>query len=671
MGVTGLLQHLKAVQEPASLAQFKGQTLAVDTYGWLHRGLISCAQDLCTDVPTRGYITSVIKKVEMLRHFGVTPLMVFDGSPLPTKEGTHQERRLKREKAREQAGLCVQKGDRKGAWKEYMKAAAVTPEMAKSVMVELARMGVKYVVAPYEADPQMVYLEKMGVVDGILSEDLDLLVFGCRRLITKLNDYGECVEICTDNLNRVPRMALHNFTPLQWRLVAILSGCDYTKGIPGVGLKTAFNLVLKIDNLAKIVMGFRAENKTVPEDFLDEALKADLAFQFQKVFDMTTREVTTLCEIPQDSGLDMLVVELCCGRRLDPQIHAGICTGRLHPMTHTPLISREQNLSVMARSNSVNSRPVDASKAPAPSQKSQSFSHSKSIDSYFKSDKTAISKIAATPTLAPNMALKRPAEKATQLSPTTRKLRRFGVATTTTTTSVTHSKFFAAPAPQSLPVAILLPCPPPNDADLGFCTGDSEVPEDSSSPVKMDAGCVTDDDQDTELTLGESESNLMANSATSGRLQISASTQVESEGEIDDDGYENELEESPIKKARVGLSWRNRFAMGAANEPSKSENTKVTHKKTTVKVSVTAPETKGEIEETSFYESPESSLGPHTPEEIPEKAVFGDESSQPKSLQQTFVSEIDEEFDFSPERPIQPVAPKRSISKLLRFAFSG
>lgn len=43
-------------------------------------------------------------------------------------------------------------------------------------------MDVPYVVAPYEADAQLAYLEKKGIIDGILTEDSDLLVFGCKRV---------------------------------------------------------------------------------------------------------------------------------------------------------------------------------------------------------------------------------------------------------------------------------------------------------------------------------------------------------------------------------------------------------------------------------------------------------------------------------------------------------
>ena len=36
--------------------------------------------------------------------------------------------------------------------------------------------------APYEADAQLTYLQKEGVVDLVITEDSDLLVFGCGKV---------------------------------------------------------------------------------------------------------------------------------------------------------------------------------------------------------------------------------------------------------------------------------------------------------------------------------------------------------------------------------------------------------------------------------------------------------------------------------------------------------
>lgn len=44
----------------------------------------------------------------------------------------------------------------------------------------MKKAGLPYVVAPYEADAQLAFLEHEGLVDGILTEDSDLLVFGCQ-----------------------------------------------------------------------------------------------------------------------------------------------------------------------------------------------------------------------------------------------------------------------------------------------------------------------------------------------------------------------------------------------------------------------------------------------------------------------------------------------------------
>lgn len=42
--------------------------------------------------------------------------------------------------------------------------------------------GVDCLVAPYEADAQLAYLNKAGIVQAIITEDSDLLAFGCKKV---------------------------------------------------------------------------------------------------------------------------------------------------------------------------------------------------------------------------------------------------------------------------------------------------------------------------------------------------------------------------------------------------------------------------------------------------------------------------------------------------------
>lgn len=583
----------------------------------------------------------------MLRHFGVEPYMVFDGSPLPTKEGTHIERRLKREKAREAATDLLRKGNRKLAWKEFMKAAAVTPEMAKSVMVELDRKHVKYVVAPYEADPQMVYLEKVGLVDGILSEDSDLLVFGCRKLITKLNDYGECIEIDRANLAKLKRLPfLATFTHAQWRLIAILSGCDYTKGIPGVGLKTAFTMVQRLGSLDKIVASLKADGKVVPDDFMEEAFRADLAFQYQKVFDPIKRELLTLTNYTDGFDIDMEIVEMCCGRTLNSDVHAGICTGKVHPETHGPLISREQNLAVRKSNSMVSQRPAVTKTAV----KSQSFGPSKSIESYFKVDSAV--KIVRN-TLDVDSA-KRLSDCSTKLSPTSKKLRSIA----TLQVSSGGSRFFASKTPVFTPnIPVLAPNLSPGH-DSSFLTGDSEIPE-SSSPVKCDsfnltaaAGAAGEETKDSQY-LTDTDDDFSQGSLTQSMIGppglVSAKSIVDENSS--EDGYQNELDESPVKRQTLSRQWREKFLM----------KTRVSTEKVTVReVKLTVVTQVAQV----TRDDTDGSLSPHTPSSSGEITFAGSES-QLKSLQREeyVLSESEEEM-------VSVVAPPSTTLKLLRFAFT-
>jgi 5'-3' exonuclease len=46
---------------------------------------------------------------------------------------------------------------------------------------ELKMQGVQFIVAPYEADAQMAYLARRGDVQLVITEDSDLMAYGCPR----------------------------------------------------------------------------------------------------------------------------------------------------------------------------------------------------------------------------------------------------------------------------------------------------------------------------------------------------------------------------------------------------------------------------------------------------------------------------------------------------------
>ncbi|KAL5359759.1 hypothetical protein BJX96DRAFT_149033 [Aspergillus floccosus] len=335
MGIKGLHGLLKSIQKPCHLKKFSGQTLGVDAYGWLHRGTVACAVDLVLERPTAKHIEFVLNRVRMLLYFGVTPYLVFDGDNLPSKSGTEAERHQRRQQSKALGLELQRKGRITEAYQELQKAVDVTPSMARQLIEELKKMDVQYVVAPYEADAQLVYLERQGVIHGIISEDSDLLVFGARRLLSKLDQHGDCIEINRADFAACRDVSLIGWTDAEFRRMCILSGCDYLPNIPRLGLKTAYRSIRKYKNVERALSMLQFEGQyNVPADYLENFKQAELTFLYQRVFCPTGSRLVTLTPPDSDVNLDELPF---IGGDVDPETATRVARGDLDPTTKEPL----------------------------------------------------------------------------------------------------------------------------------------------------------------------------------------------------------------------------------------------------------------------------------------------------------------------------------------------
>lgn len=107
----------------------------------------------------------------------------------------------------------------------------------------LSDKGIEYIVAPYEADAQLTYLVKTHKAAIAITEDSDLIVFGCPVILYKMNAYGEGRRIEHKDVFRAKDINLTGWDMTQFRHMCILSGCDYLPNLPGIGLKTAHKLL--------------------------------------------------------------------------------------------------------------------------------------------------------------------------------------------------------------------------------------------------------------------------------------------------------------------------------------------------------------------------------------------------------------------------------------------
>ena len=63
MGIQGLLPFLKKASRQSNIKEFKGCTVAIDSYCWLHRGAFACAEKLALGEKTDQLVISLILSV--------------------------------------------------------------------------------------------------------------------------------------------------------------------------------------------------------------------------------------------------------------------------------------------------------------------------------------------------------------------------------------------------------------------------------------------------------------------------------------------------------------------------------------------------------------------------------------------------------------------------------
>ncbi|ROW00283.1 hypothetical protein VSDG_03493 [Cytospora chrysosperma] len=338
MGIQGLLPLLKSIQKQTEIKKFSGEVFGVDAYGWLHRGAVACAIELAQDKPTRKYVDFAMHRVRMLKHFGVTPYLVFDGDYLPSKARTEASRAQRREDTKKAGLELLKAGKPSQAHLELQKAIDVTPEMARHLIDELKKDGIPYVVAPYEADAQLVYLERSGFISGIISEDSDLLVFGAKRLLTKMDQHGQCIEINRRDFCAVREISLTGWTDDQFRQMAIFSGCDYLEGIGNIGLKTAYRMMRKYKTPERVIRMLQFGGKhRVSENYLAQYKQAEMTFLHQRVFCPKKEDIVLLTEPHASSTLDIEEMPYI-GAKVDRDLAKAIAVGDVNPISKQPIV---------------------------------------------------------------------------------------------------------------------------------------------------------------------------------------------------------------------------------------------------------------------------------------------------------------------------------------------
>lgn len=143
---------------------------------------------------------------------------------------------------RQEAELEVEELKRRRV-KDRRDADDVNDQMRRDVQELLKLFGIPFIDSPMEAEAQCTELERLGLVDGIITDDSDVFLFGGRRVYKNLFNQNKFVESYRSKDLEV-ELGLNQTMLIQ---LAYLLGSDYTIGLNGVGPVTAMEILSEFD----------------------------------------------------------------------------------------------------------------------------------------------------------------------------------------------------------------------------------------------------------------------------------------------------------------------------------------------------------------------------------------------------------------------------------------
>jgi flap endonuclease-1 len=272
------------VKHQTSLKEQGGMTLSIDGYNILYQFLSSIRQPDGTPLmDSMGRVTSHLsgifyRTINMIEA-GIKPVYVFDGKPSELKNRTIEARVLMKEKAKLELEEARAAGNEERVRSLSARTSHLTREMVNEARTLLDYMGVPNLVAPSEGEAQASMMSKRGLVDGVVSQDYDCLMFGAKRVFRNFTYFGRrkvpgrnmYINVVPEYMDLGENLEKLQITHEQLIHIGILVGTDFNRGIYKVGAKTALNLIRKhgdiygalkakeasIDNLEQILDLFR------------------------------------------------------------------------------------------------------------------------------------------------------------------------------------------------------------------------------------------------------------------------------------------------------------------------------------------------------------------------------------------------------------------------------
>lgn len=183
---------------------------------------------------------------KIFRINNITPLFIFDGKPPKEKKEELVTRSKEKKKAESEYKMLEDKMKNEGLKSEEKDIILEKMIQLKKqflriksndidhVKMLITSFGMSYVIAKGESDSLCGYLASHRIVDAIISDDMDMFVYGCPYILKNINLTRQtCIQYDYKHILETLNIDIDDFKKL-----CILSGTDYTKNKTP---KTVFN----------------------------------------------------------------------------------------------------------------------------------------------------------------------------------------------------------------------------------------------------------------------------------------------------------------------------------------------------------------------------------------------------------------------------------------------
>ena len=217
-----LQENCKESIKKISLNELSGKKIVIDTSIYMYRYLGENA-----------LLENIYLMIGILRKYNIVPLFVFDGKPPKEKEELLKERKKNKKIAEEKYTELQNKlinedieqnekieEEMNKLKKEFIRLHHTDIENVKLLMQSL---GVSYIDAPGEADKLCAKIVNKNLAYACLSEDMDMFVYGCKRVLRYLSLLNK-TTIIYEMKDILIELDI-NFN--DFKTICVISGTDY------------------------------------------------------------------------------------------------------------------------------------------------------------------------------------------------------------------------------------------------------------------------------------------------------------------------------------------------------------------------------------------------------------------------------------------------------------